>query len=161
MKDCDFMNIRLATLQDIGQLVQMRWDFTLEDYPNKTYSEEDWDRFSIECSAFLHQAIRSERWHIWVAESDNEIVSHIYIELIQKVPRPGRITYPFAYMTNVYIKEMYRRKGIGTKLLTTINHWIQENKYEFVIVWPSEDGIEFYKKNGYVNCKEPLEYFPI
>ncbi|HZH61010.1 MAG TPA: GNAT family N-acetyltransferase [Metabacillus sp.] len=100
---------------------------------------------------------------IWVAEENEKIVSHIYIELIQKVPRPGRITHPFVYMTNVYTIKEFRNKGnkgIGSELLTTINEWTKENRYEFIIVWPSDDSINYYKKNSYVYCTEPMEYFP-
>ena len=57
-------------------------------------------------STFLGNAINSGQWIIWVAEENKRVVSHIYIELIQKVPRPGRFTYPFAYMTNVYTDQI-------------------------------------------------------
>lgn len=89
-----------------------------------------------------------------------KIVSHIYIELIQKIPRPGRITSPFAYMTNVYTIKEFRNKGIGSKLLLTVNEWTKEKRYEFIIVWPSDDSINYYKNNGYAHCIEPMEYFP-
>ncbi|WP_224773402.1 GNAT family N-acetyltransferase [Metabacillus idriensis] len=112
------------------------------------------------CQFFLENALKSDRWVIWVAEESEKIVSHIYIELIEKVPRPGRITYPFAYMTNVYTVPEYRNKGIGSKVLSSINKWIKENNYEFAIVWPSDEAIDYYKKNGYVQCAEPMEYFP-
>ena len=54
----------------------------------------------------------------------------------------------------------YRNKGIGSRLLSRINEWVKENNYEFVIVWPSDDSVNFYQKNGYVQCTEPMEYFP-
>lgn len=60
-------------------------------------------------------------------------------------------------MTNVYTKPDYRGKGIGSKLISKINEWAKENKYEFIIVWPSDEGVHFYKKNGYRHCKEPME----
>ncbi len=63
-------------------------------------------------------------------------------------------------MTNVFTIKEYRNKGIGSKLLTTINEWTKENSYEFIIVWPSDDSINYYKKNGYIHCTEPMEYFP-
>ncbi|MED4205958.1 GNAT family N-acetyltransferase [Neobacillus mesonae] len=154
------MKIRLAEVKDIDQLAKMRWDFTIEYDDEKKVVQNHFKTFMKECQIFLENALKSNQWVIWVAEADEKIVSHIYIELIQKVPRPGRITYPFAYMTNVYTEKEYRNKGIGGKLLSTVNEWIKENKYEFVIVWPSEDGINFYKKNGYVLCTEPMEYFP-
>ncbi|WP_164669045.1 GNAT family N-acetyltransferase [Virgibacillus doumboii] len=152
------MNIRLAESKDIKELIRMRWDFTIEYDESK--KDESFDDFEKECQLFLGNALNSGQWFIWVAEDNDKVVSHIYIELIHKVPRPGRITYPFAYMTNVYTVPEYRNKGIGSKILSSINKWIKENNYEFVIVWPSDESINYYKKNGYVHCTEPMEYFP-
>jgi RimJ/RimL family protein N-acetyltransferase len=152
------MILRLAEATDIKQLIRMRWDFTIEYDESK--KNESFDEFEKECQSFLENALNSGQWFIWVAEENGKIVSHIYIELINKVPRPGRITYPFAYMTNVYTVPEYRKKGIGSEVLSSINNWIKENNYEFVIVWPSDESIEYYKKNGYVQCMEPMEYFP-
>ncbi|MCM2674890.1 GNAT family N-acetyltransferase [Alkalicoccobacillus plakortidis] len=121
---------------------------------------ESFAEFEKECQTFLENTLKGDQWFIWVVEDNGKIISHIYIELIQKVPRPGRITYPFAFMTNVYTIPEYRNKGIGSKLLQSINKWMKENKYEFVIVWPSDDSIDYYHKNGYVHCTEPLEYHP-
>ncbi|PLR74815.1 MULTISPECIES: GNAT family N-acetyltransferase [Bacillus] len=153
------MQIRLAEKKDIDQLIRMRWDFTLEDYEEGNFSEKDYPEFQKECRTFLEEAVGGGQWYIWIAEDQGKIISHIYMERIQKVPRPGRITYPFAYMTNVYTVPGYRGKGIGSRLITAINEWIEENHYEFVIVWPSEEGIEFYRRNGYKHCSEPMEYF--
>ncbi|TLS36174.1 GNAT family N-acetyltransferase [Pseudalkalibacillus caeni] len=152
------MNIRLAEAKDIKQLIKMRWDNTIEFDESK--KDESYEDFEKECQTFLENALSSSQWYIWVAEDKEEIASHIYVELIQKVPRPGRITQPFAYMTNVYTIPEYRNAGVGSKLLSTINKWIRENNYEFVIVWPSEESIHYYQKNGYVHCTEPMEYFP-
>lgn len=151
------MKIRMAETKDIPQLIKMRWDFTIEYDESKRSAS--YDEFVIECQSFLESALSNNQWFIWVAEENEKIVSHIYIELIQKVPRPGRITKPFAYMTNVYTLKEYRNKGIGSKLLDTIHKWIKENKYEFIIVWPSDESINYYNKNGYVHCNEPMEYF--
>ncbi|WP_053363334.1 GNAT family N-acetyltransferase [Bacillus sp. FJAT-27251] len=152
------MEIRLAEAKDISQLIKMRWDFTIEYDESKSCAS--FDEFEKECQSFLENASASGQWFIWVAEESGKILSHIYIELINKVPRPGRITHPFAYMTNVYIMPEFRNRGIGSKMLKRINSWIKENNYEFVIVWPSEESIHFYQKNGYVHCTEPMEYFP-
>ncbi|MEI4770838.1 GNAT family N-acetyltransferase [Psychrobacillus sp. FJAT-51614] len=153
------MKIRLAEKIDINQLIQMRFDFTIEDNDTRTFHESEFESFKLECQNFLEKAIGSDTWFIWIAEEGEKIVSHIYIELIQKVPRPGRITYPFAYMTNVYTIKEYRNKGIGSKLIRTINEWVINNKYEFIIVWPSDDSINYYQKNGFKLCKEPMEFF--
>lgn len=154
------MNIRLAKEKDIDQLIKMRWDFTLEHDVTNKIVETSYEKFEQECMFFLKEAVSGNKWFIWVAEEAGVIASHIYIELIQKVPRPGRVTYPFAYMTNVYTNPEFRNKGIGSKLLSKIHEWVKENHYEFIIVWPSEDSINYYKKNGYAHCAEPMEFIP-
>jgi GNAT superfamily N-acetyltransferase len=148
------MNIRKAREEDIDALIMMRWEFTLEHQPEV---RDDYELFATECRAFLVQAIRGERWHIWVSELDGVIASHIFIQLIDKVPRPGRVTYSFAYMTNVYTDPAYRSRGIGSQLLKAIQEWAVENKFEFIIVWPSEDSRDFYARNGYMLCNDPME----
>lgn len=150
------MELRLAQKTEIDQLIKMRWDFTLEDYPEMG-KRSNYSSFEKECGDFLEEAMGSGEWFIWIAEKDGKIISHIYIELINKVPRPGRVTHPFAYMTNVYTVPEYRGKGIGSMLLSKVNEWAAEMKYEFMIVWPSDNSIEFYGRNGYLHCKEPME----
>jgi len=108
--------------------------FTIEDDINGKIKESEFSHFHKECENFLSCAISSDKWFILVAEIEGEIVSHIYIGLIQKVPRPGRVSYPFAYMTNVFTVEKYRGKGIGSDLLAAINKWANEMNYELIIV---------------------------
>jgi len=150
------MNIRLATNEDIDQLVRMRWDFTNE-YMESPINEEQYDAFYLECRSFLIEAINSNRWFIWVAEKEGQILSHVYLETINKVPRPGRQTHPFTYMTNVYTLPEHRGMGLGSQILKQVELWSRENKHEFIIVWPSEWSIDFYERNGYKLCKEPME----
>ncbi|SHH28420.1 GNAT family N-acetyltransferase [Virgibacillus chiguensis] len=152
------MDIRFAEKKDIKQLIKMRWDFTIEYDESKRNAS--YYSFEKECQIFLENAMNSSQWFIWVAEENEKVISHIYVELIQKVPRPGRVTHPFAYMTNVFTIPDYRNKGVGSKMLKTINNWTKENNYEFVIVWPNDESINYYKKNGYVYCKESMGYFP-
>lgn len=148
------MNIREAGMEDISALILMRWEFTLEHQPELS---DDFELFAAECRTFLEEAIGGERWHIWIAEVEGVIASHIYIQVIDKVPRPGRITYPFAYMTNVYTDPAYRSKSIGSQLLAAIREWATANQFEFIIVWPSEESRAFYGRNGYTLCNDPME----
>lgn len=148
------MNIRKAREEDIESLILMRWEFTLEHQPEV---KDDYEIFATECKAFLLKAIKGDSWHIWVTEMDGVIVSHVYIQMIDKVPRPGRITYPFAYMTNVYTDPDYRSQGIGSKLLRAIQEWTAERKFEFIVVWPSEESREFYARNGYSLYNDSME----
>lgn len=150
------MNIRLAKNDDIDQLIRMRWDFTNE-YNNDKIDEDQYEDFYIECKSFLVNALSSNNWFIWVCDLEGQILSHVYIEIINKVPRPGKKTNPFIYMTNVYTLPDYRGKGLGSQILKEIEIWSRTNEYEFIIVWPADWSITFYESNGYTLCKEPME----
>lgn len=147
--------VRLATLDDLDELVQMRWDFSTEDYGVSSVSFEE---FHLICSEFLIKAIESENWYIWVAEVQENIVSHMYLQLIHKVPRPGKASDPYyGYVTNVYTRPAFRSQGIGTEIHVAMENWSKENEVEFLILWPSSTSVQFYEKNGYTQCEEAME----
>lgn len=147
--------IRLATLDDIDELVQMRWDFSIEDYGESTVSFE---AFQLTCRGFLIKALESGDWYIWVAEVDKSIVSHMYLQLIHKVPRPGKSADPYyGYVTNVYTRPAFRSQGIGTEIHLAMEKWSKENAVEFLILWPSSTSVQFYEKNGFAPSEEAME----
>ena len=148
-------NIRLATINDIDELVQMRWDFSKVEPINSTISFEEFHQI---CSKFLIKAIESRDWYIWVAEVENRIASHMYLQLIHKVPRPGKLADPYyGYVTNVYTRPDYRSQGIGNKIHIAMEKWSKENEVEFLILWPSSNSIQFYSRNGFSRSEEAME----
>ena len=147
--------VRLATLDDVDELVQMRWDFSAEDYGVSTVSFEEFYQI---CSGFLINAIESGNWYIWVAEAGGKLVSHMYLQLIHKVPRPGKSPDPcYGYVTNVYTRPAFRGQGIGTEIHVAMEKWSKENGVEFLILWPSSNSVQFYKRNGFSPSEEAVE----
>ncbi|SEN74706.1 GNAT family N-acetyltransferase [Paenibacillus sp. OV219] len=150
--------IRLATVNDISELAQIRYTFTVEDYPELRQGAEGEEQFYRTCSAFLEQAITGGDWFIWVAEEDERIVAHMYLQLIHKVPRPGRVRDPyFGYVTNVYTRPDYRGRGIGTQIHQSMELWAKEQAVEFLILWPSSTSVQFYERSGFRPSEEALE----
>ncbi|WP_028560150.1 GNAT family N-acetyltransferase [Paenibacillus pinihumi] len=147
--------IRLAVLEDIDELVQMRWDFSVEDYDE---SPEPFEEFYQTCSAFLTQALEGGDWYIWVAEVEKRIVSHMYLQRIHKVPRPGKSKDPyFGYVTNVYTRPDFRSQGLGSKIHAAMETWSKEHEAEFLILWPSIESVDFYARNGFSPSAEAVE----
>lgn len=72
-------NIRLATLDDVHELVQMRWVFSEDE---RTQSSVSFEEFHNICSDFLIKSIKGEDWYIWVTEVEERVVSHMYLQLI-------------------------------------------------------------------------------
>ncbi|WP_246281105.1 GNAT family N-acetyltransferase [Saccharibacillus qingshengii] len=149
--------MRTARTDDIGQLAEMRYDSTIENHPELTITDEQQRDYTDEMHEFLEEAIGSEHWVVWLAEYGEEIVGHVYLEMVRKVPRPGRTTKPFIYMTNVYTRPQHRGLGIGSRLAQVVEQWARELDHDFIMVWPSGRGEEFYTKNGYSACSVPME----
>jgi GNAT superfamily N-acetyltransferase len=148
-------NIRIATLNDVDELIRMRWDYTLEEQPNAAFDEVEFHQI---CRNFLERALSGGDWHIWIAETEAKIVSHMYLQLIHKVPRPGKSADPyFGYVTNVYTRPAYRGRGIGTTIHTAMEQWSKENHVEFLVLWPSADSVPFYLRNGFSPSEDVLE----
>lgn len=147
------ISIRQATVADVAQLAQLRWDFKTEEHHNEKYSH---DEFIAHCTKWLRDGLQSRLWTYWIACNNTEIVSHIFVYTIPKVPAPDNCNDAFGYVTNVYTKPSYRNKGIGTLLVKHVQQWATEKNFELLIVWPSEPSKQFYKRTGF---KEPDLFF--
>jgi len=138
-------SIRLATSRDSAALVEMRRAFTLEDEPLGGLRPD----YEADMRPFFEEGLDSGRWKVWIAEADGEVVSHVYLALVDKVPRPTRINRSIGYMTNVYTRPADRGTGIGAELLNAVTDWTQSNDVELICVWPSETSVSFYRRNGF------------
>ena len=147
---------RIATHADAPQLAQMRWDFRLEESPGATVN--DHDSFVVACAEFLRRGLADNRWAYWIAVEGDTIISHIYIQRIEKVPKPNRLADAFGYVTNVYTRPAYRGQGIGTQLMKQALQWAHLQDFEELIVWPSETSVNWYKRFGFAGDPELLNY---
>lgn len=145
---------RLATKSDTRQLAQMRWDFHNEDKEPITQTIED---FAKRFESFLGEALDSGRWFVWVAEVKGEIVSHIFVYVVPKVPRPSRTTDAWGYVTNVYTAPQHRGHGVGSKLMEAVVQWARSEELELLLVWPSDDSTDFYRRAGFIKSPEAHE----
>lgn len=114
--------------------------------------------YDEECRGFLVDALQGSRWKIFVAVSDDGILaSHQYAQLIDKVPRPGKKTRKFGYVTNVYTRPGFRGQGIGTAVSQALKQWAPGQELEFLLVWPSEWSVRFYERNVYVPSGDAMQ----
>jgi GNAT superfamily N-acetyltransferase len=146
--------IRPAQPGDVDELVQMRSDFTFEDLEKTTAAATS--GYEEACRAFLADAIPSDRWQIWVAEVEHQLVAHAFVALVDKVPRPIRENARIAYLTNVYTRPAFRSHGIGAAVIRRAQQAAREADVELMIVWPSDESVEFYEREGFERPDEPL-----
>lgn len=148
------MNFRTALPADIPTLAAMRWDFRTE--PLHVLPACPRDDFIAACTAFLQRALAGPLWVVWLAEEDGQIVSHIYIHIIEKVPNPHSLHPRFGYVTNVYTRPAYRNQGIGAQLMQRVKAWAEEQDLEMLVLWPSRRSVPFYQRAGFIRPNDML-----
>lgn len=148
------LQVRRAKPEDVPILARMRWDDTWE---NETTSAPDDAAFADGFNAFVSQALDSDDWAIWVAETHGSLVAHIYVHLVEMVPRPGHLVRRWGYVSGVYTIPEARNRGIGTRLLSAVVEWAKGEGQEFLLLWPSERSVPFYERAGFKLASEVRE----
>jgi GNAT superfamily N-acetyltransferase len=146
--------IRQAVAHDAPDLARMRHALYSEQGPERESLDEYVDRFA----GFVHDALASDAWRIWVAELQAGIVGTIWLQLVERVPRPGedRGELPIGYLTNVFVEPELRDGGLGSRMLEEIITWARARGVEEIIVWPSERSYPFYERAGFSRTPDPL-----
>jgi ribosomal protein S18 acetylase RimI-like enzyme len=143
---------RIATPADLPQLAAMRWDFRLEERA----AAHNKETFLPACVDFLQRKM-AENWTYWIAATEGQIVSHIFVCRIDKVPKPNRLQDADGYVTNVYTRPAYRGRGIGSALMRRVTAWAQEQDLGTLFVWPSAASVRFYERAGFAGQSEVME----
>jgi GNAT superfamily N-acetyltransferase len=145
--------VRRATVSDVPQLAELRRAFTYEDPPDAAVVRDDFD---AAFAKLVSDGIETGRWIVWVADVDGEIVSHAFVGVIDKIPRPTVGFSAIGYLTNVYTRPGFRGQGLGTLVLDAVTTWSRDSDVELLVVWPSEESVPHYERHGFADRGEPL-----
>lgn len=127
-------------------------------YAEDGRAPEPLDAYTERFRPFVVDALESDAWRIWVAEDEGRAVAAIWLQLVERVPRPGeeRGDLPIGYLTNVYVEHSYRNEGLGSRMLGEVVAFARERRVEEMIVWPSERSYPFYGRAGFERLEDPL-----
>jgi GNAT superfamily N-acetyltransferase len=150
----DAVRIRAARANDASDLARSRHALYSEHAPARERLDEYVDRFA----GFVHDALASEAWRIWVAELEGRIVGTMWLQIVERVPRPGedRGALPIGYLTNVFVDPELRNGGLGSRMVEEVVTWARGRGVEEIIVWPSERSYPFYERAGFSRTPDPL-----
>jgi GNAT superfamily N-acetyltransferase len=138
--------VRIATLADAPFLATMRYRFRSELGP----VNEAEDEFIQRASGWFKNRLSEHAWHAWVVEGNQrQLLGHVFIQLIEKIPNPVDESEAIAYLTNFYIQPDLRSLGIGQKLMDEALAFCRAQSVYSIILWPSPKSIPFYRRNGF------------
>ncbi len=66
------------------------------------------------------------------------------------MPRPGHPDSCWGYVSNMFVREEFRNRGIGSALLTAIIATADERRYARLVLSPSIEALPFYRRAGFV-----------
>lgn len=130
--------MRIAAVDDAGALATLRARWTEADEPAFAQRMADW----LEAEG--------ERRTVWLALLDGEPVGMASLFEYHRMPRPGRGGSRWGYLSNMFVLESCRDRGIGAALLDAIVAAADERGYARIVLSPSERAIPFYRRAGFI-----------
>jgi GNAT superfamily N-acetyltransferase len=151
----DRFRIRQAQAGDAPALAALRYSF------RKSIGEpsEDRDLFVGRCQLWMEQRLTGAGpWHVWVAEGEDGLWGHLWLQAIEKIPNPVEELELHAYVTNFYVVPDRQELGIGTRLLETALDWAKENDVDALFLWPTDRSRSLYLRHGFRESGRVLVY---
>lgn len=94
--------------------------------------------------------VEGDRRTTWLAWVGQEPVGMASLFEYRRMPRPGRDDSRWGYLSNMFVRDEYRTRGIGSALLLAIIAWAEERAYARLVLSPSERAVRFYQRAGFV-----------
>jgi GNAT superfamily N-acetyltransferase len=130
--------VRVAGAGDIGALASLRVEWTAHTEPG----------FEGRLAAWL--AAEGERRTTWLAEIDTRPVGMASLWEYRRMPRSGQPDSRWGYLSNMFVREESRNRGVGSALLAAVVAAAQERAYVRIVLSPTLRSVPFYQRAGFV-----------
>jgi GNAT superfamily N-acetyltransferase len=90
-------------------------------------------------------AVEGDRRTTWLATAGMASVFEY-----RRMPRPGRPDSRWGYVSNMFVREGLRNRGIGSALLAAIIATADERGYARLVLSPTPQSLPFYRRAGFV-----------
>lgn len=147
------MNIRTATINDIEQIVPLL--IALDELHAKMYPTV-FDETKIKediRQSFLLENINTPNNLFLLAESEKNIVGIVHCYIQETKNHPIKNDKKVAVLSDLYVDENYRNKGIAQKLINKALETIKEiwivNDVVLNVFNENQEAIKLYEKSGF------------
>lgn len=126
--------------------------------------EEDWDRlhgasWRERFAAYFATLARTGDAQLFVARVNGEPAGMAIVS-IQQHYRVAVFGTRNAYVNGVFVRERFRRRGIGSELMRSVEEWARAKGCTMVRLRASEDGAFLYATLGYERGREMEKRLP-
>ncbi|HXI61266.1 MAG TPA: GNAT family N-acetyltransferase [Pyrinomonadaceae bacterium] len=146
--------IRLAGEADARSLARLRYAFRA----STGIATENEAIFLDRCTAWMEEHLAAEsRWKCWVTEKNGKLTGCVWVQLVEKIPNPRDESENHAYLTNFYVEESMRGRGVGSRLLEEVIAWCRTHDVHAVILWPTNRSRGLYGRQGFAVRDDLME----
>ena len=144
------MNLRKATLDDMDELVKIRLGYLNIDFKDMSKHQEK--QIKEELQVYFMEHLGRD-FMAYIAEENGEIVSSVFLVMIEKPANPNFMTGKIGNVLNVFTKPEYRRQGLANRLLKTMIEEAKSKRISYLELMATEQGYPLYKKLGFEEAK--------
>jgi GNAT superfamily N-acetyltransferase len=131
--------VRVASARDAGAIAELRalWSAGAVAGPAFVREVADW------------LAEEGDRRTTWLAERDGAAVGLASLFEYRRMPKPGRPASRWGYVSNMFVREEARNRGVGSALLDAVIATADERAYARLVLSPAERALPFYLRAGF------------
>ncbi len=85
----------------------------------------------------------------WLAQSGGLPVGMLNLSVFTRMPKPGRSTQQWAYVSNVFVHAEHRDGGVGRLLLDAAIDESRSRGFVRLVLNPTERAVPFYERAGF------------
>ena len=147
--------IRLATLDDLDELIRLRLDF-LEEVGNLKAGVDAAELGAL-MRDYLARKMPAGEFLAWVAESEGAIVATSGVTIFERPPNGSNPSGVEAYLSNMYTLPAWRGRGLGTALVATVVAHLKRTRVRRIWLHATEQGRTVYARAGFVPGETEME----
>jgi GNAT superfamily N-acetyltransferase len=132
--------IRVAGADDVKALAELRALWAADTEPDSDFTR----RMAVWLQA------EGERRTTWLASVLDRPVGMASLFEYRRMPKPGRASSCWGYVSNMFVREESRAGGIGSALLTRIITTAEDRSYVRLVLSPSAAALSLYRRAGFV-----------
>ncbi|ODU57000.1 MAG: hypothetical protein ABT01_02885 [Clostridium sp. SCN 57-10] len=148
--------IRTAGVNDVDGIVELRIKLLHEI--NTNAGQYDWAAYARALKDFLCMGLSQGTAIAYLAEEQESIVAFTLMCFGRCIPLLSDFDGKTALLTDMYTAPPYRRRGVGTALLSRTMEQAKSLGYKKVILHATESGRALYQNYGFRDVSGEMAY---
>lgn len=148
--------IRMATINDIDSLVEMR--IRLLNEAKKNIEDYNWDKYSQALKCYYNEGLLNGKVVAFLAEENGNTIAISIMCFYNICPSLFNLDGGIALITDMYTVPEYRNKGLGYNLLNNIMEHAKNLGYTKVTLNATDSGRILYEKYGFKDVAGEMSY---